>query len=68
MSSKSPKGKSTASQSTPAYAVVNDGRSFAVTDTWFRNPQAKNIDALLKAAQVTDDVKIVGPINIMSVV
>lgn len=63
-----PKAKSAPTQSNPPYAVTNDGRSFGITDTYVRNPQAKNVEALLKAAQINEDVKIVGPISIVSVV
>lgn len=45
-----------------------DNRAFAITDTFLRNPTSKKPEFLLKTAAITEEVKIVGPISIFSVV
>lgn len=55
-------------QSNLPFALVNDGRKFAITDTYVRNPTAKGVEALLRVAQISEDIKVVGNVNIISVV
>lgn len=41
---------------------------FSIKSTFHRTTDSKNIDALVKGVQILDEVKVVGPINIISMV
>lgn len=48
--------------------LTKDRRTFAILNTYHKSLESKNVEYLLKTAQVQEEVKIYGPITIISMV